>query len=153
MEAASVPAATAQAVSRFAISIEQIHEYEFRVRFDKDRYPELKLDEPAPLGGDSAPSPSRSIPAAASGDCLSARLPFRARKARLPIGPIHTAVRTELTRNERGRLRIASVEVDIGPNLSESERGRAQRCLGSFEDCVITQSVRDGIDVNVAGAA
>ena len=41
-------AATLQPVSEFQISVEQISGYEFRVRFDKQQYPELLMDEPAP---------------------------------------------------------------------------------------------------------
>ena len=152
MDASSSPGATVQPVSEFVISIEQIDKFEFRVRFDKEQYPELKMDEPAPLGSDSAPNPSRVL-AAAIGDCLSASLLFCAQKARVPIGPIHATVRTQLARNERGRLRISGIEVNIDPNIPEAAREQAQRCLGIFEDfCVVTQSVRDGIDVKVTVA-
>lgn len=147
-------AVAAQAVAQFAISIEQVDRYEFRVRFDKDQYPELTMDEPPPLGADSAPNPSRIL-AAAIGDCLSASLLFCAKKAKVSIGPIRTTVRTQLTRNERGRLRIAGVEVDIDPNIPDAVRAQLEPCLQMFEDfCVVTQSVRAGIDVkvNVIGA-
>ncbi|MBZ5581274.1 MAG: OsmC family protein [Acidobacteriia bacterium] len=134
----------------FTITLEQLEDFEFRVRFDKPQFPEWRLDEPAPLGRDAWPSASRAL-AAAIGNCLSASLLFCARKAQVQLGPIKTRVRTETRRNERGRLRIAKVEVEIDPGIPEPEMRKALRCLGLFEDyCVVTQSVREGIDVRVS---
>lgn len=136
-------------VSEFTIAVEQVRDFEFRVRFDKPHYDELALDEPAPLGKDTAPNASRML-AAAIGNCLSASLLFCARKGRLEAGPIHTRVRTEIARTEQGRLRIAGVEVEIDPNIAEENREKAHRCLDLFEDyCTVTQSVRGGIPVKV----
>lgn len=142
-------AASLQPVSEFQISVEQISGYEFRVRFDKEQYPELLMDEPAPLGKDSAPNPSRVL-SAAIGNCLSASLLFCAAKSRIEIGPVRTTIKTQLGRNQNGRLRIMKVTVDIDPQIKPEDRDKAQRCLALFEDyCVVTQSVRGGIDVDV----
>ncbi len=133
----------------FRISMDCTQEYRFRVRFDKEQYAELQMDEPPPLGGDSAPNASRVL-AAAVGNCLSASLLFCARKARAGIEGLHTEVEVEFTRNEKGRLRIGKIGVTIDPRLNPEDRGKARRCLELFEDfCVVTQSVRDGIDVSV----
>lgn len=138
-----------QIVSEFEIEIEQKKGYEFRIRFDKEHYPELTVDEPAPLGADGGPNPSRLL-AAAVGNCLSASLLFCASRARVPVGPVRAKVRAELTRNERGRLRIARMSVEIDPNIPEEQRENAKRCLALFEDfCVVTQSVREGLKVDV----
>jgi len=48
----------------FRISMDSIQDYRFRVRFDKEQYAELQMDEPPPLGGDSAPNASRILAAA-----------------------------------------------------------------------------------------
>ncbi len=139
----------AELVQEFTVSIEQVADYTFRTHFDQQPYLDLITDEPAPLGADAAPNPARVL-AAAIGSCLSSSLLFCARKAHVLIGPVHTKVRTRIARNERGRLRVASVEVEIDPNLPAAEREKAARCLTLFEDfCVVTQSVRDGIDVSV----
>lgn len=136
-------------VSEFAITLEQTADFEFRVRFDKPQYADLMMDEPEPLGKDAAPSAARIL-AAAIGNCLSASLLFCARKAKAELGPIRTRVRTEIARNEKGRLRIAGVEVEIDPQIAEAEKQKALRCLSLFEDyCVVTQSVRQGIPVKV----
>ncbi len=139
-----------EAVQEFSITLEQTRDYEFKVKFDKPQFLEWLMDEPAPVGGGSGPSAARAL-AAAIGNCLSASLLFCARKAKVELGPIRTRVRTGIVRNERGRLRIGKVEVEIDPGLSDPESQRALRCLDLFEDyCVVTQSVRDGIDVRVS---
>ncbi len=134
----------------FTITVEQSEDYEFKVRFDKPQFDEYRLDEPAPLGHDSAPNASRVL-SAAIGNCLSASLLFCARKAKVQLGPIRTVVRTQVVRNDRGRLRIAKVEVRIDPRIPDAEKHKALRCVDLFEDyCVVTQSVRQGIDVQVS---
>jgi len=141
---------TTAVVHEFGITVEQLQDYEFKVRFDKPQFPEWQLDEPAPLGKDAWPNASRVL-AAAIGNCLSASLLFCARKAKVPLGPIHTSVRMQIVRNERGRLRVGQVEVEIDPGIPDSERQKAMRCLDLFEDyCVVTESVRRGIDVRVS---
>jgi organic hydroperoxide reductase OsmC/OhrA len=138
-----------QIVHEFTISMRQLDNFEFEVRFDKEHYSPLRMDEPEPLGRDAAPNASRVL-AAAIGNCLTASLLFCTRKARVEPGPMETRVQVKLSRNERGRLRIAGVEVEIDPRFAPGEREKAARCLELFEDfCVVTQSVREGIPVAV----
>ena len=141
---------TTAPVSEFTVTMEQVEDYEFKIRFDKPQFPELRMDEPAPIGHDSAPNASRVL-SAAIGNCLSASLLFCARKAKIELGPIRTVVRTQILRNDRGRLRIGKVEVRIDPGIPDADKQKALRCLDLFEDyCVVTESVRQGIDVEVA---
>lgn len=141
--------ASAGEAGRVHISMDQVRDYEFRVRFDKDHYPDLLMDEPPPLGKDTAPNAARIL-GAAVGNCLTASLLFCMRKARADLGALHTEVTVRLARNEQGRLRIAGVEVEIDPRHAPADQARLERCLGLFEDfCVVTQSVRQGIDVQV----
>ena len=138
-----------EVVNQISLGIDQVEDYQFRVKFDKEGLPDLIMDEPPPLGRDLGPSPARVL-AAAIGDCLSASLLFCARKARVELGPIHTDVKVQIVRTENKRLRVGRVEVIIDPNLPEAEREKARRCLDLFEDfCTVTQSVRAGIDVAV----
>jgi organic hydroperoxide reductase OsmC/OhrA len=138
-----------ETVHEFTISMKQLENFEFEVWFDKEQYSALRMDEPEPLGRDSAPNASRVL-AAAIGNCLTASLLFCTRKARVEMGPAETRVHVKLGRNARGRLRIAGVEVEIDPRFAPGEREKAARCLELFEDfCVVTQSVREGIPVEV----
>lgn len=133
----------------FEIEVEQVRDYEFRVRLDKPHYPELLLDAPAPVGRDEVPSPSRLL-AAAMGHCLASGLLFCARKVGLALGPIEAKVRMQLVRNERGFPRIGRVKVEIDPHIPDGAREAAARCLAMFEDyCMVTASVREGVDVEV----
>jgi len=135
---------------RFSITLDQMQDYEFRVRFDKEQFQDLMTDEPPPLGRDRGPNASRLL-AAAVGNCLSASLVFCARKARLDMHGLHTEVALEYARNEKGRLRIGKIDVVIEPKFDESQPEKAERCLGLFEDyCTVSQSVRAGIPMSVS---
>jgi uncharacterized OsmC-like protein len=135
---------------QFSISLDSIRDFEFRITFDNTQYPDLTTDEPAPVGTDKGPNPSRLL-AAAVGGCLSASLLFSARKLRLNTAGLHADVKVGHTRNEKGRLRIGKIDVEISPNIVEPDEKKLARCLELFEDfCVVTQSVRNGIDVSVS---
>jgi uncharacterized OsmC-like protein len=134
---------------QFSISLDCMQDFEFLVTFDDTQYPDLTTDEPEPVGSGKGPNPSRLL-AAAIGGCLSASLLFSARKLRLNTAGLHAAVKVRQTRNEKGRLRIGKIEVEISPDIVEPDEKKLQRCLELFEDfCVVTQSVRKGIDVSV----
>lgn len=133
----------------FTLELEQLHDYEFRVKFDWPQVDVLLLDEPAPLGGSAGPNAARLIGAAVA-NCLSSSLLFCMRKFKQTPGPLRAEVKGELTRNEKGRVRIGRYDVTI--RLAD-EAGAIQhfdRCLAQFEDyCVVTESVRHGIPVGV----
>ena len=88
--------------------------------------------------------------AAAVGNCLSASLLFCLQKSRAELeGEVATTVTGRVERNERGRLRLAGLDVQIRLPVAGEERA-VRRCLGLFEDfCVVTESVRSGIPVEV----
>lgn len=136
-------------VTQYSIDIEQVNDYEFRVKFDKPNHPVLKMDEPLPLGQDTGPSAGRVL-AAAIGNCLSASLLFCARRSGLQVHDIHTRVDVKVVRTDSRRLRIGEVDVIIDPHLDDIEMEKFASCLATFEDyCTVTQSVRQGIPVNV----
>ena len=132
----------------FLIHVEQVDGFDFRVRFDKEEYAELRMDEPAPLGQDTAPNPARIV-AAAIGDCLSASLVFCLKRRGVAVSGLRSEVRVQLVRNEKKRLRIGKVAVSIHPQSPIPDEA-LDACLKTFEDfCVVTQSVREGIEVSV----
>jgi uncharacterized OsmC-like protein len=135
--------------NEFTITLDSINDYEFRVRFDKDQFPELLMDEPPPLGGDKGPNAARFL-AAAVGNCLSASLLFCTRKARVAIEGVHTEVKVSFARNEKGRVRIGRIDVTLDPRIDRSDPQAAERCLALFEEyCTVTASIRKGIEVAV----
>jgi uncharacterized OsmC-like protein len=139
---------TMQVASRFAIHVEQVDGFEFKVRFDKDQFAPLNLDEPPPLGHDRAPNAARVL-AAAIGNCLSASLVFCLQKSHVVATGISADVDVEIVRTEARRLRIGKIDVTLHTNLPV-DHAALQGCLSTFEDyCIVTQSVRQGIEVNV----
>lgn len=139
--------------SKFSLRVEQVDGFEFRVRFDKEQFAPLLLDEPPPLGHDTAPNAARLL-AAAIGNCLAASLVFCLKKADVAAPAVSADVDVELERNEARRLRVGKINVILHASLPADDPSLAS-CLATFEDfCVVTQSVRQGIDVvvQVAGA-
>jgi uncharacterized OsmC-like protein len=134
----------------FSITLERVQDYEFRVKFDKAQFQELMLDEPPPLGRDTAPNASRIL-AAAVGNCLSASLAFCAHKSRVQLHALNTRVDVRIARNEKGRFRIGKIDVEIEPKFDQADLEKAKRCLGLFEDyCTVSQSVRAGIPISLS---
>lgn len=133
----------------FELSLDLVDEYVFDVDFGLPGVPGLRMDEPEPMGGGDGPNAARLL-AAAVGNCLSSSALFCLRKGRVSVTGMRTEVRTALTRNEAGRLRIGKIEVDLHPIVADEDQARMARCLDLFEDfCLVTESVRGGIDVGV----
>lgn len=126
-----------------------MHDFEFRVQFDKSEFPELTLDEPSPLGQDNGPNATRVL-AAAIGNCLSASLMFCLQRSKLVVDSLRAEVTPTTARNEKGRWRVHHVDVKILIKTAEENPKRFQRCVEIFEEyCIVTASVRQGIPVNV----
>jgi uncharacterized OsmC-like protein len=123
--------------------------YRFLVQFGQQGVPPLLMDEPVPLGEGRGPNAARVL-SAAVGNCLSASALYCLRKARIPVHGMRTTVEASFTRSEKGRLRIGGLKVRIEPEIAPEDRDRVGRCLELFEDfCVVTQSVRQGLPVDV----
>jgi organic hydroperoxide reductase OsmC/OhrA len=136
-----------QPAGSFQLQIERVHEYEFRVRFDRPGMSDLVIDEPPPLGKDAGPNPARLL-AAAVGSCLSASLAFCLSRAKIPLLDLTTDVSVDLERNDHRRLRVGRISVLLHPVVDDPS-GLAG-CMDTYEDfCVVTQSVREGLDVQV----
>jgi organic hydroperoxide reductase OsmC/OhrA len=135
--------------SVFVTKLERVKDYQFKVKFDLPGMPELLVDESEPLGKNAGPNPSRLL-SAAVGDCLSSSLIFCLSKGRIAVDDLNTSVETLIRRNEKGRWRIAALKVKLHPVIREQDVSRSKRCLKLFEDfCVVTESVRNGVEVNV----
>ncbi|QNK02762.1 OsmC family protein [Dyella telluris] len=138
-----------EAEQSFGITLEQVTDYEFRVRFDETPIPDLITDETSPLGGNAGPNPSRML-ATAVANCLAASLLFALRKYKNEPGTLGAKARLTLTRNEHGRLRITHIGVDLQLADPAETLEHLDRVLAQFEDfCIVTQSVRQGIKVDV----
>jgi uncharacterized OsmC-like protein len=142
--------------SNFEVSLTREDRYRFHVDFGDGSGATLQMDEPAPLGEESGPNAARVL-AAAIGNCLSASLLYCLEKARVDVSDLRTTVSGTMVRNDKGRVRLGPLKVRIEPALGAESPTRIARCLDIFEDfCIVTQSARAGLDVEVevqAGAA
>ena len=130
----------------FKTRVELIDGYSFRVEFPGE-IGDILTDEPEPVGKGEYPNAGMLL-AAAVGNCLCASLAFCLRKARVPVKGLNAEVYARLVRNEKGRLRVACIRVVLHPEVDDLNK--FARCSEIFEDfCIVSQSVRRGIDVQV----
>ena len=130
------------------VSLTQVGEYEFNVRFD-GAFGELMTDEPPPLGQGHGPNPSRLL-ATAVANCLAASLLFALRKFGNKPAPLTAKARATIARNEGGRWRVPHIEVDLQLADAMASLQHLDRVLAQFEDfCVVTGSVRQGVAIDV----
>ena len=133
----------------FSVNIEHCRNFQFAVDFTDGHGAPLITDEPPPLGEGNGPNPARLL-AAAVGNCLAASFMFCLKKAQIEPQDLRAVVDGQITRNARGRLRISELRVRLEPHFAPEDLARSARCVGLFEDfCIVTESVRAGIDVMV----
>ena len=129
------------------VTLERKTRYEFVVRVDETSF---VADERPPLGEGHGPSPDAFL-GTALGSCLASSLLFCLEKARVHVDALGAHVEVTKVRNERGRIRIGSIRVEIAAQVADEHRERFERCRQLFEDfCIVTESVRHGIPVEVA---
>lgn len=131
------------------IVLEQEGLYAFKVNFEGTDLEALHTDEPAPLGAGAGPNPSALLLAGVA-NCLSASLLFALRKFKNDPGPIRAEIVARKERNAEGRWRIPRAEVTIRLSDKAVDLEHFDRVLAQFEQyCIVTQSVRDGVEVAV----
>lgn len=130
----------------FTVSLELIDNYRFQVDFGD--FGQLLTDEPAPLGDGQGPNPGRLL-ATSVANCLAASLLFAVRKYKEEPGQVRAEVEATMERVE-GRQRITHMKVRLALGNSAANIPHIERVLSQFEDfCVVTQSVRRGVEVSV----
>ena len=137
---------------RFTIHLEQQEDYQFNVKFDLPKAPDVLMDEPPPLGERAGPNAARML-AAAAGNCLSASLLFCVTKTmdQIPSRSLQTEVTCRLARNEKKRLRVVGLDVRMTIDDALEKSPKLKRCMDLFEDfCVVSASIRQGIPIQVS---
>jgi organic hydroperoxide reductase OsmC/OhrA len=136
-------------VAELDVQLRHERGFRFRADFDDEQHPPLWLDEPPPLGKDTAPNASRVL-AAAIGASLASSLLFSLRKAGADVESLEGHVHVELTRDAEGGLRIGRVDVVLDPAVAAQHRKLLEKTIATFEAfSIVTRSVRSGIDVRV----
>jgi organic hydroperoxide reductase OsmC/OhrA len=132
-----------------SLTLTQESDYVFRIAFDETGIPDLYTDEPPPMGKDSGPNPSRLLLAAVA-NCLTASLLFALRKFKNTPEGLTAHARATLSRNAEGHWRVAHIAVNLELANTAATLQHLDRVLAQFEDfCVVTESVRQGITVDV----
>ncbi|MFW6040490.1 MAG: OsmC family protein [Thermoplasmatota archaeon] len=131
------------------VEIERIKNYKFKLEFDKESMGEVITDETKSVGGDEeGPNPSRLL-AGATLNCLMASLIFCLNKKRVELKSMRGKVTGTVNRVDK-RLRVTDLKAEIYPEINEKDKEKLEACKKIFEDyCVVTQSVKNGINVNV----
>ena len=130
----------------FSLAIKLLEDYKFEVDFAK--FGQITTDEPAPLGEGDGPNPIRLLSAAVA-NCLCASLLFAARKYKGEINQLEAEVKGDLARVE-GRWRVSQIAVALKLPEGAESLPHFDRVLAQFEDfCIVTESVRSGIEINV----
>jgi uncharacterized OsmC-like protein len=133
----------------FEVSVSRQEAFVFKADFKLDGVPSFSMDEPKPLGNESGPNASRVL-AAAVGNCLCASLLFCLQKSKAEVSDVKANVNGLLHRNPEGRWRIKEINVEILPVVHDDDSKKLERCVKIFEDfCIVSQSVREGIPINV----
>ena len=132
------------------VTVTLVRGYEFVAEFlDIMSASAMLLDEPQPLGGNRGPN-APALLGAAVGDCLAASLTFCLRKTRATIDGMTARATTHVSRNEVGKFRISGIDVELTPDIAIGDAPKLDRCDRLFEEfCIVTESVRHGIPVNV----
>lgn len=113
----------------------------------KDCYiDETNKDEIDMLG----PNPSRMLAMAILG-CLSASFIFCLKKKNLTLDDLKAQAEVLIARNEKGFWRVKKIDATIDIKINDPDTlKRADQCKKMFEQyCVVTQAVREGIEVEV----
>jgi uncharacterized OsmC-like protein len=113
----------------------------------KDCYiDEQNKDEVDMLG----PNPSRMLGLAILG-CLSASFIFCLKKRNFTLDDLNAEAEVRIGRNEKGFWRVKKIDVVIDANIDDPQtKKRADQCRKMFEQyCIVTQAVREGINVDV----
>lgn len=132
-----------------SVRLTQQQDYRFLIDFGAP-VPTLLGDEPPPLGNSAGPSPVQLL-AAAVGNCLSGSLLFALRKFKQKPESLHTMVEARVGRNDQNRMRVLSIEARITVGVPAANLEHIERAVAQFEEfCTVTQSVRQGIPVEVS---
>ena len=97
------------------------------------------------------PNPSRMLALGVLG-CLSASYIFCLQKKKLSLNDYKAEAEAIISRNKKGFLRVKEINVKLIPKTDNPDViKRMEQCKKMFEQyCTVTESVRAGIQVNVA---
>lgn len=130
----------------FQVSLRLLENYVFEADFGE--FGNVMTDEPPPLGDGEGPNPSAML-AAAVANCMAASLLFAMRKDKDDPGELRAVVTGTVARVEKF-LRVTRLDVKLHLGKAQADLPSLVKAVSQFENfCVVTQSVRHGIEVSV----
>ena len=96
------------------------------------------------------PSPKKLLALSVLG-CLAASFEFCLQKKQFSLSDLDGKAEVTLARNDKGFWRVKKIDVDILPKVDNPKmRKRVDQCKKFFEQyCIISESLRKGIEVNI----
>lgn len=144
--------AKAEKIFKTKVVVEWVENLTFKLDFQNPSLPKLFIDETHDVESPEAigPDPSKLLASAVMG-CLNASFGFCLKKARIPLKGMKAIGELTSKRSEEGFWRVSKIDVELFPEIEiEKGAGRLEKCFEIFHNyCTITQSVRQGIPVNV----
>jgi len=135
-----------ESTKTFDVSLKLLENYVFEVDFGE--FGNVITDEPPPLGDGEGPNPSVML-AAAVANCMAASLLFAMRKHKDDPAELRAVVTGTVERVEKF-LRVTRLDVKLHLGKAQADLPSLVKAVSQFENfCVVTQSVRHGIEVSV----
>ncbi len=96
------------------------------------------------------PSPAKLLALSVLG-CLAASFTFCLQKKDFTLSNLEGKAEVTIARNDKGFWRVKKIDIIIIPKVGDPKmRKRVDQCRKFFEQyCIISESVRNGIDLNV----
>lgn len=132
------------------VTVEWVEDLTFKLNFENAALPELFIDETHDIDSPEAigPDPSKLLISAVMG-CLNASFAFCLKKSKISLKGMTAKGELISKRSEEGLWRVSKIDVELVPEVEEGIP-RFERCVEIFHKyCTITESVRQGIPVNV----
>ena len=130
----------------------------FKVNLDYEKIKELFIDETIDDRSNVWGPDAAQLLAMAVLGCLNASFIFCLNKRNLTIDDLEAHAEVSFKKNEKGYVRVKKIDVNIFPKTNDpATLKRINQCIKKIKDdkmffeesCIITASVREGIDVDV----
>ncbi|NVM27650.1 MAG: OsmC family protein [Candidatus Helarchaeota archaeon] len=142
--------AKSENIFKTKVVVEWVEDLTFKLDFQNPSLPKFFIDETHDVESPEAigPDPSKLLISAVMG-CLNASFGFCLKKSRIPLKGMKAIGELTSKRNDEGYWRVLQIDVELVPEIEKGAE-RFEKCVEIFHDyCTITQSVRQGIPVNV----
>ncbi len=137
--------------SSVLVGIKLEEEMTYKCDLGQIKMGDLFIDETHTKYSDKiGPNPS-SLLALSVLSCLAASFTFCLKKKKLTLTELDGKAEVVIKRNEMGFWRVKKIDINMTPKIEDPKmRKRANQCKKFFEKyCIIAESLRDGIEVNL----